>query len=857
MNMRDGQSDVPLPPPESSDGETGDPTPEAQPEETVNWPRADARPVGEKRSESDPYSTFDPPRRPREDARPVGEERSESDPFASFDPPRSPDERGRFAGYRILGLLGAGGMGLVYEAEDPVLRRRVALKVLRPEMAGPVVRVRFLREAQMAASLKDDHVVTIYQVSEHAGRPYLVMERLRGESLEQRLKRDRWLPVPEALSIARQITRGLRAAHAVGLVHRDIKPANIWLEEPADGVGAPRVKILDFGLAKPLRDDTELTQHGTVVGTPAYMAPEQLEGQPLDARADLYALGVVLYRMITGVPPFKAPNVARLLAAILAQDPPPVSSIRGRVPRPVEELLNDLLAKDPNRRPPSASIVAERLRAIEDHLTLVGGDEPAPKVCGGSTGSGRRPIGLEVWGGAVAVIASIVIGLAVLWQNLRRATGDAAPVPAGPRAVASAAKDRKASDGAGAKPATANTPAPGPSGPPIKVGLLHSLTGPLSSIERPMVEAENLAIDEINASGGLLGRTLVKAIGDGHSDEFVFAQTARELIERERVDVLVGCLSSASRKRVKEVCEQKDILLFYPMIFEGLEQSADIVYVGGGPNQQLLPMVRWAIGFFDPPRRRFFLLGNESLFSRAGQELFRGELAKHGLEPVGVRSVPNGQLLGFDVIIDEIRRSKADIVLDTLDVESDQMFFKNLGRLGIKAVDLPVVSICLGEGLLRTLDRRLITGHYSALNYFEAIDTPENARFLERLRAKHAILPANAAVESAYVSVLIWKQAVEKAGSLESAKVRTAVAGLELKAPEGRLRIAPDIYYGSRVARIGRMRDDGKFEILFESPGPMPTFVYPPPHDRAGWENFLAGLSQSWGGRWTGETAAH
>ena len=162
MNMRDGQSDVPLPPSESSDGETVDPTPETQAGETVDLPLSDAGESSETLIAADPY--------------------------AIFDPPRSPDERGRFAGYRILGLLGAGGMGMVFEAEDPVLRRRVALKVLKPEMAGPVVRVRFLREAQAAASLKNDHVVTIYQVGEHGGRPYLVMERLRGESLEQRLK---------------------------------------------------------------------------------------------------------------------------------------------------------------------------------------------------------------------------------------------------------------------------------------------------------------------------------------------------------------------------------------------------------------------------------------------------------------------------------------------------------------------------------------------------------------------------------------------------------------------------------------------------------------------------------------------
>ena len=176
MNTRDGESEGDLTPPVPSEMGEEDkwsaPTPPIPSDETFESPGGGADPTPDKISEDDP--------------------------FAHFDPPRNPDERGRFAGYRILGLLGSGGMGLVYEAEDPVLRRRVALKVLRPEIAGLVVRVRFLREAQMAASLKDDHVVTIYQVGEEGGRPYLVMERLYGESLEDKLKRERWLPISEA-----------------------------------------------------------------------------------------------------------------------------------------------------------------------------------------------------------------------------------------------------------------------------------------------------------------------------------------------------------------------------------------------------------------------------------------------------------------------------------------------------------------------------------------------------------------------------------------------------------------------------------------------------------------------------------
>ena len=373
MNTRDGESESDLPPPVPS--ETGEaekwsaPTPPIPSDETSQSPGVGAN--------------LTPDRIPVDD------------PFAHFDPPRNPDERGRFAGYRILGLLGSGGMGLVYEAEDPVLRRRVALKVLRPEIAGLVVRARFLREAQMAASLKDDHVVTIYQVGEEGGRPYLVMERLHGESLEDKLKRERWLPISEALRIAVQIAKGLRAAHSVGLVHRDIKPANIWLEHRPDRQEPPRVKILDFGLAKPLLDQSGLTQEGFMVGTPAYIAPEQLEGRPIDPRSDLYALGIVMYRMIAGVPPFEAPSIPKLMAAILEANPAPVSSIRLRVPRPVEELLGDLMAKDPSRRPPNAAAVIERIRAIEDHAPPTVRADSIPEAVGVRSAKAGQPGSLD------------------------------------------------------------------------------------------------------------------------------------------------------------------------------------------------------------------------------------------------------------------------------------------------------------------------------------------------------------------------------------------------------------------------------------------------------------------------------
>ena len=201
-------------------------------------------------------------------------------------------------------------MGAVFAAEDPLLERPIALKVMLPHAATAAdSRQRFLDEARAAAALQHDHVVAIYQVGEDRGVPFFAMPLLKGETLESRLKRDRLLPAAEAVRIGREIARGLAAAHEGGLIHRDIKPANIWLEQPA-----ARVKILDFGLARPTRRSDNLTQSGTILGTPAYMSPEQAHGQPVDPRSDLFSLGSVLYHLCTGKPPFSGEDHLAILA---------------------------------------------------------------------------------------------------------------------------------------------------------------------------------------------------------------------------------------------------------------------------------------------------------------------------------------------------------------------------------------------------------------------------------------------------------------------------------------------------------------------------------------------------------------
>ena len=193
--------------------------------------------------------------------------------FTFLAPPELPDEIGRLGGYRILRVIGEGGMGVVFEAEDPQLHRRVAIKVLKPQGLEDSTRERFLQEARLAASLNSPRIVTIHQIGEDRGCPFIVMELLHGESLDALLKRRHTLPVSEALRITREVAEGLALAHDNGLIHRDIKPANIWLEKPHSANDTPHVKLLDFGIARLMESDSRLTDEGRIVGTPSYLCP--------------------------------------------------------------------------------------------------------------------------------------------------------------------------------------------------------------------------------------------------------------------------------------------------------------------------------------------------------------------------------------------------------------------------------------------------------------------------------------------------------------------------------------------------------------------------------------------------------
>lgn len=276
----------------------------------------------------------------------------------------------RVGAYRLLEPLGKGGMGAVYRAETAPDGRQVAVKLILPEAAAdPTARARFVREAGVQAAIESEYVIPVHEVGEADGTPYLVLPLLRGETLEDRLTREPVVPVSVTLKVAREVAEGLAAADARGVVHRDIKPSNIWLEgDPSAADPADRFRrclILDFGLARatgvPLH---QITASRELLGTPAYMSPERVSGEPVDGRTDLFSLGAVLYEMATGKQPFESPNPFTAMRNVALLDPPPARSLNPAVPAELSDLIARLMAKNPDQRPRSARVVADAVRAM-------------------------------------------------------------------------------------------------------------------------------------------------------------------------------------------------------------------------------------------------------------------------------------------------------------------------------------------------------------------------------------------------------------------------------------------------------------------------------------------------------------
>ncbi|HWG45897.1 MAG TPA: protein kinase [Gemmataceae bacterium] len=327
-------------------------------------------------------------------------------------PSEKPGILGLLGDYEVLEVIGQGGMGVVLKAFEPALHRLVAIKVMGTALAGSATaRRRFTREAQAAAAVCHDHIVTVHGVSEVDSLPYLVMQYVAGESLQDRLDREGPLTVAEIVRIGLQTASGLAAAHAQGLIHRDIKPANLLLENEN-----ARVKITDFGLAR-MADDVALTQDGVIAGTPEYMAPEQARGETVDHRADLFSLGSVLYACCTGSPPFHGSTALAVLRQINDEEPVSIRSLNASVPAWLEALIAQLMAKDAAQRFQSAAEVAPLLEGYRAHLrqpTTVASPDLPPLLPTPRAGGGKATRKSRIWPVVfVALVAGFVLGGAV------------------------------------------------------------------------------------------------------------------------------------------------------------------------------------------------------------------------------------------------------------------------------------------------------------------------------------------------------------------------------------------------------------------------------------------------------------
>jgi hypothetical protein len=439
--------------------------------------------------------------------------------------PQAPDELGRLGGYRVLKVLGSGAMGVVYHAEDPVLGRQVALKVMQPRAAAdPCGRERFLREAKAAAAVEHDHIVTILHVGEDQGMPFLVMPLLRGESLEDRIWQEGRLPPAEVLRIGREVGLGLSAAHRVGLIHRDIKPANIWLEEETG-----RVKLLDFGLARIAQDPAHLTQQGTVMGTPYYMAPEQSRGLPLDGRADLFSLGCVLYRISTGRLPFPGNDALSVMMSLALENPPPPCELAD-LPPGLSDLTLRLMAKDPQDRLPSAQALVEAIRRLEKEPAAATPAPPEPPPAPVARGRTRRRLRLAATMLELGVLMALVAGRIASWGGTRAAGPAAMP----PSTESAAAEESTARETEGAEADEVRATWRQQTGTPAGVQAarqLRRMPSPLDQLQPPQSSGEHPALDGLVAvlpahklpAGPVAfspdGRTL--ASGGGEQDQTV------------------------------------------------------------------------------------------------------------------------------------------------------------------------------------------------------------------------------------------------------------------------------------------------------------------------------------------------
>ncbi|MGC5028484.1 urea ABC transporter substrate-binding protein [Micromonospora sp. DT229] len=361
------------------------------------------------------------------------------------------------------------------------------------------------------------------------------------------------------------------------------------------------------------------------------------------------------------------------------------------------------------------------------------------------------------------------------------------------------------------------------SGDTVKVGLLNSLSGTMAISEVTVRDSIMLAIEEINAAGGVLGKKIQPVGEDGASDWPTFAEKAEKLIREDRVAAVFGCWTSASRKAVKPVFEKNKSLLFYPVQYEGLEQSPYIFYTGATTNQQIVPGLEYLKA---QGTKSIYLVGSDYVFPRTANKIIKAYAEANGMSVLGEDYAPLGST-EFGTITNKVKSSGADAVFNTLNGDSNVAFFKEYKSAGLTAASMPVVSVSIAEEEVKSIGTQYLEGQLTAWNYYQTTPGAANEKFVAAYKAKYgADKPTSDPMEAAYVSVYLWKAMVEKAGTFEVEQVRKASDGITFEAPEGLVTVDGATQHIAKTARVGKVGPDGLITEVWNSGTPITPDPY-------------------------------
>lgn len=636
------------------------------------------------------------------------------------------------------------------------------------------------------------------------------------------------------------------------------------------------MKLTDFGIVKTLQDDPELTASGQLVGTPLYMSPEQsMSSDDVDVRSDLYSLGASYYALLTGRPPFSGSSILEILVNLRTTSPIDPREYVPEIPEACVRVLKRSLSKKPERRYQSAAEMLAELEAVLDSvhrrqqsIFQMERALPQPRQTGdtpihaqGATldGADIRPGTMEralaesipneyreisisrrnfLIGSSLGVVGMGALGFLAL-RNRR-------PSVSAERALGQSPQT-------GPQAGFQDAQAPALIGKAtIKVGVLHSLSGALAVSERPLADATLLAIDEVNAAGGLLGRMVEPIVLDGKSEvtsDSAFARAAQRLLTEDKVAAVFGGFGSGGRKAIKPYFEEHSGLLFYPASYEGLEESPNIVYTGATANQFVLPAIQWFAKQRDI--RRIFLIGTDGLRPRAIEALIEAELAQRKDWKLSDSYFSVVGDFEFSQVIRHIKKLRPNLILNALVGDSSVAFLKQLRDAEILRKDIPTLSFTVGEAEMAQLSSVDLSGHYVARAHFPLVLLGNESGMVARFKNKYGShRMVSETMEASYYGVHLWAEAVRRAGSDDVRAVLSSIKLKEFEIHGVRVRVDPSNQHTWKTFELGRLGAQNQIEVIDTGQQTLPPIPFPGSRTRAEWNVFLDSLYTRWDRNW-------